>query len=262
MFWPNPRDAARMLRIFENSMCFTQARNQESKYAKAQLIKQLRKEEKMQFGKLIETKAQKTKRLKLESKGLLQENVPSAIDSELAWMLNQSSISRLNLIGAKKSNEKLANVESKEELTSQSSINEIRVTPNCDKQKNVCVNNVSKNEYVSKSKSNEEVSNQKVGLSADKKSVPDDLLKNMINYPIVDSHKCDVVEEVESSNILSISSRADKSCLKYPSVTKILTATMSEEGKAVLDAWKLRMIQKLGARGFEVYQAGITFELV
>ncbi|XP_058792600.1 mitochondrial genome maintenance exonuclease 1-like [Phymastichus coffea] len=260
MFWRNPRDAALLGRAIESSKCFAQPRYQESKYTKAKLIKQLRLDNKLQFGQLIETKVQKTKRLQLESKGLQPLTISSNVNSELAWVLAQSP--KLTRISSKSgsTNSQENHVNSKTESTNQSIGIEVDINLNCDIPKVISSKNIVKNVDNSKS-TNKQVSNEKNEANAkDKSLVSNDLLKDILQYPIIENYKNCTIEEVDPSQILTISSRKDKSSLNYPSVTKILTATMSEEAKAVLEAWKLRMIQKLGARGFEIYQAELLGE--
>ena len=45
--------------------------------------------------------------------------------------------------------------------------------------------------------------------------------------------------------------------VKLPSVTRILSETMSPESRAALDAWKERMVNELGLEGFQKMQKGI-----
>lgn len=60
-----------------------------------------------------------------------------------------------------------------------------------------------------------------------------------------------------SGIILTHRSTAIEAGTKYPSVTKILNSTMSEDAKAMLDRWKKRMIAQMGEEGFEIYKQGI-----
>lgn len=64
------------------------------------------------------------------------------------------------------------------------------------------------------------------------------------------------INSCEKSEIMRLSSRANKESAKLPSVTAILNATMSEEARKALEIWEKKMIEKLGIEGFKVYKAG------
>lgn len=82
----------------------------------------------------------------------------------------------------------------------------------------------------------------------------DIIIQNLPSFPLI-SKKQD--SSAESTEIFSISVKDDPKTIKFPSVTKILSQTMPLESKLALEAWKERMIQKLGQEGFDMHQKGI-----
>lgn len=88
--------------------------------------------------------------------------------------------------------------------------------------------------------------------------LPEALINYLPQYPLFRQEKKTDFDDVKKDDpkIMTISSREDKACAHYPSVTNILSATMSEEAKLVLEKWKLRMIEELGMEGFEKYKSG------
>lgn len=84
--------------------------------------------------------------------------------------------------------------------------------------------------------------------------LPHIIIQNIPSFPIM-SNKREPLEE--STEILSISGRNDMETIRFPSVSRILTQTMSPESKLALEVWKSRMIEKLGKEGFDIHQKGI-----
>lgn len=60
----------------------------------------------------------------------------------------------------------------------------------------------------------------------------------------------------EFTETLLTPAKKDRNTVKFPSVTKILTHTMSPESKLALETWKKGMIEQLGQEGFDRYQKG------
>ncbi|KAK2586948.1 hypothetical protein KPH14_009874 [Odynerus spinipes] len=82
----------------------------------------------------------------------------------------------------------------------------------------------------------------------------DVVINNMTSFPIFNMEKKLplIADKVE---ILSISARDDPMTLHYPSVTKILAATLSAESKKALELWKARLTTEMGVDKFnEFYQ--------
>lgn len=61
-----------------------------------------------------------------------------------------------------------------------------------------------------------------------------------------------------ASNPLQEMSHFDKEKVVFPSVTKILSETMSDESKAALERWKKNMIAELGEQGFFIFNKGTS----
>ena len=252
MLWRNSRGTALLARTFEHRMCLFQTRNASAKKRSlmGDKLYNLKKEEKMLFGRLIETKREKVRRIKLENKGVIPKVIPSIIHSELAWALE--STSRLTVLKIKK--DEL--VSEREDNIVQTNID--KTITNCDmklpKSEESAISNCSIKVFPISPKL------QNIIPKTPKKKdplLPKPIVNHLLDFPIFEKDKSVDDKWFNESKILSVSPMDDKPCLKFPSVTKILTATMTEEAKAVLERWKMRMIEQLGLRGFEIYQAGI-----
>lgn len=84
--------------------------------------------------------------------------------------------------------------------------------------------------------------------------MPDIIIKNLPFFSIMGNKQ---ESSLESTEVLSISAKNDPDTITFPSVTRILTQTMPLESKLALEAWKERMIKKLGQEGFDMHQKGI-----
>ncbi|XP_014206674.1 mitochondrial genome maintenance exonuclease 1 [Copidosoma floridanum] len=190
----------------------------------------------MFFGKLIETQEQRLKRLKLESAGKLTRSPPSTINSEFAWML--STCKKLNVISIqpKDANENLPTNLERQAAKPENVMND-------------CSNKVDNNAKEEKRtlKTENHQSNNTL--------LPKAIVQKLLHFPMYEVTKTSDERWDGSSKVITLSAMANKACLKYPSVTKILSATMSEEAKSILEKWKKKMIEKLGLKGFEIYQA-------
>lgn len=238
--------------------------------SKGNKIKRLMKEYKLIFGPLIETKTQKKQRLKLEKKGMIPPEETNAINTELSWVMgnsrsklkkiifttehqkkqlseeDQSSMKKFNEIedSADQNIENQCHSDSQDQTAQKMELklNTINVSAK-DSNKEVANSNVSDNEYLATKYT-----------SSNLERLPDIVIKNLLSFPFISSKP---EFPMQSNEILSISGRDDLETVNFPSVTKILTQTMSAESKLALEAWKERMIKKLGLEGFEVHQKGI-----
>lgn len=242
-------------------------------FSKINKIIKLRKECKLLFGPLVETKPQKKKRLKLEKKGKILCAKSNMANTELFWLTknthnkfmkiitqsrkeqlndkDQSSVEKFSKMEVDNSTdqttERLLHSESsqvakKTELEFTNTTSNLS-TKNSDNEVELSNSNVSNNENTATK-----------CVSFNFERLPNIIIKNLLSFSIMGS-KQDF--PTQSTEILSISGKGDLKTLKFPSVTKILTQTMSPESKLALEKWKERMIKKLGQEGFEMHQKGI-----
>lgn len=285
MLWRNRRDAALLARVIEKSKCLFGLRHESNKSEKGEKMKKLRKEEKRLFGKLIETKRDKVKRVKLESQGKIEKTAPSNVNSEFPWMMTSSNKLKIikvppifdeysldepqiNSNGKKSTDDsefswtmatsKRWTVIKKPKTPVEHNLSPTNSKSNCDTQE---VRNIEENKEqctLTRDTKIQDTSNVEPKASESKNPLlPRPLVQHLLDFPIFEPHKSTADEWSDKSSIMSLSQMDNKPCLKYPSVTRILSATMSEEAKAILEKWKMRKIEELGPRGFELYQAGI-----
>ncbi|XP_043480619.1 mitochondrial genome maintenance exonuclease 1-like [Leptopilina heterotoma] len=119
----------------------------------------------------------------------------------------------------------------------------------------------SKNEiYTQETKleTNDDNSETKVNLNATAPSAI--IIQNMLSFSLYDSTKSGRIVHKKlpvNKGVISLSAKADTSNNNLPSVTRILSATMSEAAKNALAIWKAGMIKKLGVDGFNEYQKNL-----
>lgn len=268
-----------ILRLISHNV---QSTCQASSKKRADNIKKLMKEYKSVFGELIETQAQKKKRLKLERKGVISEQDSNENDTELFWVLQNSQKNLKKIVVPAKPQDHIVdsqvakNVKDgsvpKETETVQrtgdniSNSSTVAKDINNDKstRETPCVNiakeniakednNIHNGSHLSNI-SDIENANATHNVNSDPERLPDIIIKNLPSFPIM-SKKPESL--MQSSEVLSISGKNDLKTMKFPSVTKILTQTMPLESKLALEAWKERMIAKLGQDGFMMHQKGI-----
>lgn len=239
--------------------------------SKADKIKKLMKEYKSVFGELIETSAEKKKRLKLEKKGKIPQQESNMTDAELSWVMKNSSnnLKKINL-SMKPQDElvdphKFSNVKTKSsnnpniehDFHSESNLVlqkvEFKTTnPSCNLSTRD-TNNNSHNKNIP-NLSSTECTVTKYDPPSNFERLPDIIIKNLSSFPIMGSKQKSFSQLTE---VLSISGHNDPETIKFPSVTKILAQTMPLESKLALEAWKEKMIKELGPEGFEMHQKGI-----
>jgi len=74
--------------------------------------------------------------------------------------------------------------------------------------------------------------------------LPNIIIRNLTSAPMLFNGE-------EKSNESSI-----RSSIRLPSVTRILSDTMSDSAKAALEQWKQKMIAQLGEEGFQIFNKG------
>ncbi|XP_043504747.1 mitochondrial genome maintenance exonuclease 1-like [Polistes fuscatus] len=75
----------------------------------------------------------------------------------------------------------------------------------------------------------------------------------MNRFPIFTEQQ-KIPKVLEQSEILSLSLKDDPEILYYPSVTKILSETMTPEAQKILNLWKNKLIREMGEEKFNEYQ--------
>ncbi|GLH10451.1 Mitochondrial genome maintenance exonuclease 1 [Gryllus bimaculatus] len=218
----------------------------------AKLLKRYNKENKLLFGSLVETLPQKRKK---EINGPINENLNYMSDandkSSEAWWWK----SRLK-----------ANVKPNHTLLpSQEN--------RCD-EANTSGNMKDITEYGSVLRSNvceptpvmsERIVNNIVRSSVFHKSnlrLPNIIVKNLAVFPLENKRKQTLRLSSSSSPILHVSPTEDNDLVRtkskeYPSVSRILNATLSDSSRAALQKWKENLIAELGEEGFQKYQRAL-----
>lgn len=83
--------------------------------------------------------------------------------------------------------------------------------------------------------------------------LPDSVIHNITSFPMLNLNK---IEPIESSTNIN-----NEVLWKYPSVSKVLNATMSEGSRAALARWRSKLIEQLGEEGFNKYYRGMYIRL-
>lgn len=78
------------------------------------------------------------------------------------------------------------------------------------------------------------------------------VINNMALFPIINPKK-ELPLMADKMDILSISGKDEPDTQHYPTVTKILSATLSPESKKLLEMWKARLIAEMGEDKFKEY---------
>ncbi|XP_035738488.1 mitochondrial genome maintenance exonuclease 1-like [Vespa mandarinia] len=86
--------------------------------------------------------------------------------------------------------------------------------------------------------------------------LPDVRLNNINHYPIVTDEKEEPMAR-DKLEILTVSLEDETEALYYPSVTKILFATMLPQAQKALEFWKKGMIKRMGEEKFNEYQQNL-----
>ncbi|KAH0946090.1 hypothetical protein HN011_007935 [Eciton burchellii] len=272
-----------MLRMMSSNVRYTYQASLEERNRKANRIKNLMKEYKLVYGDLIETKKEKTKRLKLEKMGKIVQEKRIRQNTELYWILQNSQKNLRKITISRPQNELcdesqiIRNTEdiflAKGNGTVSKEVENKVANPTCnlsraaegiDNNETISVAKTVKachHESVAKESSNKASSSKPDESNVEEKKhdinfkrLPDIIIKNLPSFPIMSNKQESIAQSAE---VLSISQSDDPATIKFPSVTKILTQTMSPESKLALEAWKERMIEKLGEHGFQMHQKAL-----
>ncbi|XP_025163072.1 mitochondrial genome maintenance exonuclease 1 isoform X2 [Harpegnathos saltator] len=250
--------------------------------SKTNKMKKLMTEFKFVFGKLLEKNTEKKKRLELENIGKIPVQKRNKTDTELPWVMQQprNNIKRI-IVSAKERSEsedanrinptnspehsitgtledkKPANQNAKNTFHSKSDQSTQKRTQQKITQQSTDENKVAENNNFHDGTSSSRSDMTDTENAAAKCSVSekffDIVVKNIQSFSVMDNKQV----SVELTETLSIPAKDDVKTIKFPSVTRILTHTMSPESKLALDAWKKRMTEKLGKEGFDKYQKAL-----
>jgi hypothetical protein len=256
--------------------------NSQLKKGNGEVIKKLNKENKSLFGDLLETRPQKRKReAKMgpafttspeQQSGSFQNETSSE-----AWWYKQT-LSASNVVhlknnsnthtDAKSDNSDTYRKQTSDTLQKQHSDYSFVKFPNEAGQCRTSVLGPEKSAYEVFSNNNEDIYTSHVTDvlgKTDKKppllQLPDVIVRNIPTFPLLNESKCtESIMPAESiSNTLpntkQVANRKD--CLLYPSVSKILNATMSDSSRAALKRWRQKMISELGEEGFLNHYRGM-----
>ena len=212
------------------------------------------REDKVAFGKLLETKIERERRLKLAKEGKIlskPKQFYTSWEREYLFVLSKKPV---KVVFPSKGN---AQVQvKKEEPTKKSGelskintglSNSIEIESQLENSSNVI--------------SDEKIEN--VTHFPPKEVAPSKIvMKYMLTFPLINSLKSSKFKHgatKDITDVISFSPKDDRSNLVLPSVTRILSATMSKASMKALAVWKEQMIQKLGKEEFDTYQKGIRF---
>jgi hypothetical protein len=247
-----------------------------------EVIKKLNKENKSLFGELLETRSQKLKREARKGPAFPRSTEPqsSPVKSEIssaAWWYRQtlppSYVIQMKGNSNTSSEVEVSNCVKHREHTSKASqkqhINNSFVKYQIEaSQYSTSLLSLDNGAYESCSSSNGGVHTihlTDVLEKTDKKSsileLPDVIIRNIPNFPLLNESK-DIEQMTPAGSILNTSSSTEqfdirKDCLLYPSVSKILNATMSDSSRAALKRWRQNMISELGEEGFLSHYRGM-----
>lgn len=220
--------------------------------------KKSEREKKILFGSLLETLPQRRERLKLKN-GRKTDEAPIEIETikkkknysyknqERDFLLNYAKNNTVQIIQTKPNYSDVNKISS-----SNSNDKNAKELPTPIKLQNEEING--------KVKIEKEVKNTKTKLNNSQATFPSQIMiQNMLSFSIFDSTKSGRIAHKKMSvtnEVISLSAKTDNSNIHLPSVTRILSATMSEAAKKALAIWKEGMIKKLGVDGFNIYQQG------
>jgi hypothetical protein len=245
-----------------------------------EVIKKLNKENKLLFGELLETRPEKRKREArkgpaIASSAEQQSGLVQNQTSSEAWWYKQtlpaSCVVRLRRnpnadseVKSSKSDrpreealkmpQKQQNVNSF--VKSQSEVNHYRSSLSFKNGENETSSDSIGDLYTSHV-TNVETTCKKVPVL----QLPDVIVRNIPTFPLLNESKS-MEWMVPTESILNVSSSTEqvnnkRDYLLYPSVSKILNATMSESSRAALKKWRQKMISELGEEGFINHYRGM-----
>jgi hypothetical protein len=247
-----------------------------------EVIKKLNKENKSLFGELLETRPQKRKRETKKGPAFTtsayqQSGLQNETSSEAWWYRKKLSAS--NVVHVKKNSNTLADVKSdksdahweqiSDTLQKQPSDYSFVKFPNEAGQCSTSLLGPEKSIHEVLSNNNEDIYASHVTDvlgKTDKNSpllqLPDVIVRNIPTFPLLNESKCTESKMTAKSisNTLPSTKQINnrKEYLLYPSVSKILNATMSDSSRAALKRWRQKMISELGEEGFLNHYRGMV----
>lgn len=245
------------------------------------VIKKLNKENKALFGELLETRPQKRKREAKKGPAFTisadqqSGSFQNEASSEAWWYkqtLSSSNVVRLNsntYTDAKSDKSDTHRKQTSDTLQKQHSECSFVKFPNEAGQCRTSVLGPEKSAYEVFSNNNEDIYASHVTDvlgKTDKKppllQLPDVIVRNIPTFPLLNESKCTesaMPAESISNTLPSTKQVANrKDYLLYPSVSKILNATMSDSSRAALKRWRQKMISELGEEGFLNHYRGMV----
>jgi hypothetical protein len=265
------------------TVSFRKSNSQLKKGNVGEVIKKLNKENKSLFGELLETRPQKRKRESKKGPAFPSSaeqqsgSVKKETSSEAWWYkqtLSASNVARLkkksNTYSDAKSDKSDAHREQTlETLQKQHNGGSFVNFPDEASQCSTSLLSPEKRVYEVSSNINEDVHVSHVTDvlgKTDKKPpvlhLPDVSVRNIPTFPLLNESKNteSMMPAKSVWNILPsteyVSNRKDY--LLYPSVSKILNATMSDSSRAALKRWRQKMISELGEEGFLNHYRGMV----
>ncbi|XP_015114558.1 mitochondrial genome maintenance exonuclease 1 [Diachasma alloeum] len=250
---------------------------------KAKLVKNRMKEDKANFGPLLETAKERKRKLKSarKSKNTEVPDVPEAgnskndvNDAELSWTISTTKLGNLKFLRKTDKDDKQKSSSRQSEVQQLSKFTQLVESNNPNKTTKTIMTKILNSDNPRDQSGQDEIlpfSSPKIQRKVedlaegdietnDDKSCygsigEETLLKSgrsdTLYFPITNSCK-GLNDEWENRGIVSLKPGEQKEyCL--PGVTRILNKTMSEEAKLILEKWKQKMILKLGDEGFDEY---------
>ncbi|PSN43329.1 hypothetical protein C0J52_14173 [Blattella germanica] len=234
------------------------------------VIKNINKENKSLFGELLETLPQKRRRESKKTQTNSTGITPSSnsklnendISSEVYWYshnLPSSHVIRTrrvtNISRVLSEFDKINKVPESIEQTSDE-----KNTSKC-KVKEILSNEISSSVIRSyKDDASNNCSDELIKVSKKKYTLqlPDVIIRNIPSFPL-QNERMSVTDNDVSNNIVSIGLplNSEDNCVSYPSVSKILNATMSDSSRVALKRWRQKMILELGEEGFLIHHRGL-----
>jgi hypothetical protein len=248
-----------------------------------EVIKKLNKENKSLFGGLLETRPQKRKRearrkpASVSSAEQQSGSVQNETSSEAWWYRQTLPASCVVQLKKRNSNsnsevktDKSDRCRGKKLKTSQKQLNGDSFVK-CQNEVSHCsasLLSLKNSEYEAFPNSTGDTCTSHVTNVLEKRDkklpvleLPDVIIRNIPTFPLLNENKhTEWMAPAES--ILSISLNNEevkkrKDYLLYPSVSKVLNATMSDSSRAALKRWRQKMISELGEEGFLNHYRGM-----
>ena len=256
--------------------------SQVKKRSVGEVIKKLNKENKSLFGELLETRSQKLKREVGKGPAFPRSTEPqsSPVKNEIssaAWWyrqtLPQSYVVRLKGDSNTNSEGEISKCVKHGEHRSKASqkhhISDTLVNGKIEASRDsMSLSSLDSSVYETCQNSNGDVCAihltnvlEKTNKKSSILELPDVIIRNLPNFPLLNEIK-DMEQMTPAGSILNVSLSTKqfdtrKDCLPYPSVSKILNATMSDSSRAALKRWRQKMISELGEEGFLNHYRGM-----